>query len=251
MDSARSPRIPIISRANMARHPMTSAIASSSAGSSTAKWNVRFNPNGQHPTGAPFNITTGNDPYGTTLYTARPGIATDRRGPGLSRRLTACSTPTRYRAKQSSAATPGARPFQIQTNLARRTKTWSFGCGKVALPRAARRYFANRRRPPLQHVGRDVGPQSPEPQQPRPDHRQHLSPLFGQANQMAGGTQRRRLLRKRQQPQAGTPAPIHLLRCAGWWHRLHPVRVRSQSGIAAIGTRSDPTAPSPVPCTTT
>ena len=44
-------------------------------GSINTKWNLRFNPLVTLLTGAPFNITTGGDPYGTTLYTARPGLA--------------------------------------------------------------------------------------------------------------------------------------------------------------------------------
>ena len=44
---------------------------------------VRISPLIVLQSGAPFNITTGEDVYGTTLFTARPGIATDRSRPGL------------------------------------------------------------------------------------------------------------------------------------------------------------------------
>jgi hypothetical protein len=46
-------------------------------GSITTKWDFRLSPFIVINSGAPFNITTGTDPYGTTLYTARPGLVTD------------------------------------------------------------------------------------------------------------------------------------------------------------------------------
>src|SRR5271170_1710647 len=44
-------------------------------GSITTKWDFRLSPFVVINSGAPFNITTGSDLYGTTLYTARPGIS--------------------------------------------------------------------------------------------------------------------------------------------------------------------------------
>jgi len=44
---------------------------------------VRISPLIVLQSGAPFNITTGGDVYGTTFFTARPGIATDPSRPGL------------------------------------------------------------------------------------------------------------------------------------------------------------------------
>lgn len=46
-------------------------------GSITTKWDFRLSPFIVINSGAPFNITTGTDPYDTTLYTARPGLVTD------------------------------------------------------------------------------------------------------------------------------------------------------------------------------
>jgi hypothetical protein len=51
-------------------------------GSINLKWAVRISPFVVMQTGAPFDITSGNDPYGTTLYNARPGLATDPNKPG-------------------------------------------------------------------------------------------------------------------------------------------------------------------------
>ena len=44
---------------------------------------VRISPFVVMQSGAPFDITAGNDLYGTTLFNARPGIATDPNKPGL------------------------------------------------------------------------------------------------------------------------------------------------------------------------
>ena len=41
-------------------------------GSINTKWNVRFNPLVSFQTGAPFNITSGNDPYGIDALYRRP-----------------------------------------------------------------------------------------------------------------------------------------------------------------------------------
>jgi hypothetical protein len=51
-------------------------------GSINLKWAVRISPFVVMQTGAPFDITSGSDPYGTTLYNARPGFATDPKKPG-------------------------------------------------------------------------------------------------------------------------------------------------------------------------
>lgn len=46
-------------------------------------WNVRLSPLIFARTGAPFNITTGRDPNGDTLFTERPALATDLQKPGV------------------------------------------------------------------------------------------------------------------------------------------------------------------------
>ncbi len=53
------------------RHRMTLG------GSITTKWNVIFSPLIYITSGPPFDITAGRDIYGTTLFNGRPGIATD------------------------------------------------------------------------------------------------------------------------------------------------------------------------------
>ena len=49
-------------------------------GSINTRWNVRLSPYVTVQSGAPFDITTGSDLYGTTLFNARPGIVTIPRG---------------------------------------------------------------------------------------------------------------------------------------------------------------------------
>jgi hypothetical protein len=52
-------------------------------GSINLKWNVRISPFVVLQSGAPFDITAGSDLYGTTLFNARPGIATGAGKAGL------------------------------------------------------------------------------------------------------------------------------------------------------------------------
>jgi hypothetical protein len=52
-------------------------------GSIATKWGLRFSPLFIADSGAPFNITVGNDLYGNTLFNGRPGIAADPNRPGL------------------------------------------------------------------------------------------------------------------------------------------------------------------------
>ena len=46
-------------------------------GSIETRWAIRFSPFLTAQSGAPFNITTGNDLYGDTLFNTRPGIVTN------------------------------------------------------------------------------------------------------------------------------------------------------------------------------
>ena len=52
------------------------------AGTINLRWLIRLNPYLTMQSGAPFNITAGQDLFGTTLFNARPGIATDANRPG-------------------------------------------------------------------------------------------------------------------------------------------------------------------------
>jgi len=52
-------------------------------GSINTKWNLRVSPFVIVQSGAPFDVTTGSDLYGTTLFNGRPGIATVPSKPGV------------------------------------------------------------------------------------------------------------------------------------------------------------------------
>jgi hypothetical protein len=147
-------------------------------GAINTKWNVRLNPLVTFQTGAPFDITTGGDPYGTTLFNARPGIATDPSMPGLIQTSYGLLDPNPVPGETILGRNYGRGPFQIQTNL-RVAKSWVFG--GMTPPGSAferRKYdlsLAFSARNLLNHNN------------PGPIIGNILSPLFGQANESAGG----------------------------------------------------------------
>ena len=53
------------------------------SGTIETRWGIRFNPLLTANTGPPFDITTGQDLYGTTLFNARPGFALDTNKSGV------------------------------------------------------------------------------------------------------------------------------------------------------------------------
>ena len=91
------------------RHRMTAG------GSISMKWNLRVNPLFVVQSGTPFDITTGSDLYGTTLFNGRPGVASDPGKSGLIR--------TRY-GLLDPAPSPGARLL---------TRNYGRGPGQAAL----------------------------------------------------------------------------------------------------------------------
>jgi len=104
------------------------------AGNITAWWGLQLSPFINMNTGAPFNITTGTDPYGDTLFNERPGIST---------------TPTRYffdglylnpNPTPGEAILPrnfGRSPGNISINL-RLSKTFGFSGSREATGRPNR-----------------------------------------------------------------------------------------------------------------
>ena len=176
-------------------------------GSINMRWNVRLNPFVVVQSGIPFDITTGTDLYGTTLFNARPGFATDLNKPGVIQ--------TRFGAFDTNP-TPdeklvprnyGRGPGQISMNL-RISKTFGFGGERgesqrkagsqqvqttgaanpnlasgrglgsiISAPSTSRRYnfsISMAARNVLNHTN------------PGPIIGALTSPLFGQANQIAG-----------------------------------------------------------------
>ncbi|MDQ1470911.1 MAG: hypothetical protein QOJ99_2391 [Bryobacterales bacterium] len=95
-------------------------------GTVSLRWNVRLNPLVTVQSGAPFNITTGQDNYGTTLYTARPGIATDTTRPGLVQTPYGLLDPNPIPGEFILPRNYGRGPDIISFNL-RVGRTWGFG----------------------------------------------------------------------------------------------------------------------------
>jgi hypothetical protein len=76
--------------------------------------------------GAPFNITAGQDLFGTTLYNARPGIATDASRPGVIPTPYGLLDPNPTPGETILGRNAGRGPWIVAVNL-RVNKTWGFG----------------------------------------------------------------------------------------------------------------------------
>jgi len=167
-------------------------------GSLNSKWNIRLSPFIMLQSGAPYNITVGQDIYGDTLFNARPGIPTDLSKPGLIETIYGWLDPNPSPGEQLLPRNYGRGPGIISVN-ARLGKTWGFGPERESASGApsamgaghnngfhsifsdvstTRRYnltLSLSARNLLNHVneGPIIG--------------QITSPLFGQANSVAGG----------------------------------------------------------------
>ncbi len=95
-------------------------------GAINTRWNIRFNPLVTLQSGAPFNITSGQDPFNDTLYTARPGITTDASRPGVLQTPYGLLDPNPAPGEPVIGRNAGRSPAQIMVNL-RVQKVWSFG----------------------------------------------------------------------------------------------------------------------------
>ena len=95
-------------------------------GSINFKWNVRVSPFVIVQSGAPFDITAGNDLYGTTLFNGRPGLATDPSQPGLILTRYGLLDPSPKAGEALLSRNYGRAPAQVSMNL-RVSKTIGFG----------------------------------------------------------------------------------------------------------------------------
>jgi len=98
-------------------------------GTINAKWNIRFSPFVVIQSGPPFDITIGRDLYGTTLFNARPGIATDPTKPGLIQTKYGLLDPNPTLNQPTLARNFGRGPGQLMLNL-RVQKIFEFGKGE-------------------------------------------------------------------------------------------------------------------------
>jgi hypothetical protein len=173
------------------------------SGSIDTKWNFRFSPLLTIQSGPPFNITSGSDLYGTTLFNGRPGIATDPNKPGLIRTEYGLLDPNPTPDEQILSRNYGRGPGQMYLNL-RMAKTFGFGPERGGAGRGSPRG------PGGGGPGGPGGGGGFGGGAPATNHRYNMSislsvrnflnhtnpgpiignitsPLFGQANQMAAG----------------------------------------------------------------
>jgi hypothetical protein len=181
------------------RHRMTLG------GSITTRWNIRLSPYFVLQSGMPFDITSGSDPYGTTLFTARPGIPTDPNRPGLVETIDGLLDPSPASGEQILSRNSGRGPGQVSMNL-RVGKTIGFGGERASKKSAATPTAGNPVNTTNAASGRGLGSliQTPTTSRrynlsismsirnllnhtnPGPINGNITSPLFGRANQIAG-----------------------------------------------------------------
>ena len=103
-------------------------------GSIATKWGFSFNPLVILESGAPFNITAGQDLYGDTLFNGRPGLATDPTRPGLIQTKYGLLDPNPIPGEAMLPRNFGRGPGLVMANL-RVAKTFAFGpAGETAAP---------------------------------------------------------------------------------------------------------------------
>ncbi len=95
-------------------------------GSITTKWHIRLNPYLNIQSGAPFDITTGSDLYGTTLFNGRPAFAASPNQPGAIETAYGLLDPNPTPGEKQLPRNYGRGPGQVNLNL-RVGKTWGFG----------------------------------------------------------------------------------------------------------------------------
>ena len=95
-------------------------------GSINLRWAVRISPFVVMQSGAPFDITSGNDLYGTTMFNARPGFATDPSRPGLVQTQYGLLDPNPISGEAIVPRNYGRGPGQFNVNL-RIAKVIGFG----------------------------------------------------------------------------------------------------------------------------
>jgi hypothetical protein len=178
-------------------------------GSINTRWNVRFSPFVVIQSGPPFDITAGSDLYGTTLFNGRPGIVTGPCTSGLFLTSYGCLDPNPpLSGERLVPRNFGRGPGQISVNL-RVAKLFGFGAERgstASKPGDAQQPAAGPANPNLAS-GSGMGALI---RGPVTNHRYNLSiamsarnllnhtnpgpiigditsPLFGRANQSAGG----------------------------------------------------------------
>ena len=95
-------------------------------GTLTMRWNIRLNPLFTIQSGAPFNITTGQDTYLTTLYNARPGVVSSLGKAGVIQTPYGFLDPNPVPGETILGRNAGRGPKIVSFNL-KASRTWKFG----------------------------------------------------------------------------------------------------------------------------
>ncbi len=154
-------------------------------GTINTRWNVRLSPLISLQSGAPFDITAGSDLYGTTLFNARPGIATDPTRPGLIQTAYGLLDPNPAPGETILSRNYGRGPGQMSVNL-RIAKFFTFGTERKAAQHGSGIFSAPAERHYTLSVSLAIR-NLLNHTNPGAIIGNITSPLFGQANQMAGG----------------------------------------------------------------
>jgi len=176
-------------------------------GSFNTKWNVRLSPFVILDSGPPFDITVGRDLYGTTLFNGRPGIPNDPNMLGLIRTSYGLLNPDPAPGQRILPRNYGRGPGSVTVNL-RVAKTIEFGGERGSAATAQRGPGGGEGRPAPGVFSGGAAPGGSSSAQPGRRYNLSISmsvrnllnhtnpgpiignitsPLFGQANQPAGG----------------------------------------------------------------
>jgi len=176
-------------------------------GSINMMWSVRISPFVILQSGAPFDITAGDDLYGTTLFNARPGIAINPGAAGVIQTRYGLLDPNPSPGEQIIGRNYGRGPSQFRVNL-RLSKAIGFGTehgsttaqgpsggqsrgGATAEQASGRALGAIIGNPKTVHRYNLIFSVSAQNilnhNNPGPINGDITSPLFGLSNQIAGG----------------------------------------------------------------
>jgi hypothetical protein len=165
-------------------------------GSINTKWNLRISPFVNLNSGPPFDITSGSDAYGTSLFNSRPGIATNPSEPGLIQTKYGLLDPNSTPGEQLIPRNFGRGPGSYTVNL-RISKSFGFGPERTTASgntpgRPGGQQMGGIFNSPLTDKKYNLtvsmqGRNLLNHTNPGPIVGDITSPLFGQANSMAGG----------------------------------------------------------------
>ena len=104
-------------------------------GTMTMRWNIRLSPLFTLQSGSPFNITTGQDAFNTTLFNSRPGLATSTSKAGVVLTKYGLLDPNPVPGQALVGRNFGRGPEILLVNV-RVARTWRFGRAAEGAPAA-------------------------------------------------------------------------------------------------------------------